>query len=452
MVQEQEMESTFVAKKHKKGKHKKHDHAIETDTEPSSSASNKEKDFLNPEEEKVEDTKEDLDSWTSNERLTLIESIRSQCPDNDSLSYKVREKKISWEKVTVSNHSAEQCRRMWQELQKQVRKHRTLPDLLHDAETVVHHPHKKKRKRHPDQPAKPLTPYILYIKEHREKVKAKNPGITLPDITRLLSQKWQSLSPRKREKYRLQYNKDREDFVKANEEFLQNHPAKKTKREGKPPALPFPFQCFYDAKISKYKQKHPNLSTSQLSAKLRAKYLKLKPSKKKKWISKAMESIPDYEKQLQEYLITHPEFKPPLRKIRLTKEEMVISKCSPEMDVDEITRQLMEVAPKDRRKKAKVIKTFPGAPEKPPKTAYTLFIKKEIGKLTVGSMTDKMTQLGKEWQSMAEQERKKYEKKLQRLKEDYELQVQEFEKTLSPEDLAKFRETQNNSRKKRKTD
>ncbi|XP_025095760.1 uncharacterized protein LOC112564878 isoform X5 [Pomacea canaliculata] len=59
------------------------------------------------------------------------------------------------------------------------------------------------------------------------------------------------------------------------------------------------------------------------------------------------------------------------------------------LDVDEITRQLMEVAPKDRKKKAKVIKS------------------------------------GKVWQ------RKKYGTKLQRLKEDYELQVQEFEKTVT---------------------
>ncbi|XP_025095757.1 transcription factor A, mitochondrial-like isoform X2 [Pomacea canaliculata] len=128
------------------------------------------------------------------------------------------------------------------------------------------------------QPVKPLHPEQMYIKKHLMKMKSKQPLTNRKEIYKKILERWENLPPRKRVKYHLQYIKDWEDFVKANEEFL---------------------------------------------------------------------------------------------------------------DVDEITRQLMEVAPKDRKKKAKVIKS------------------------------------GKVWQ------RKKYGTKLQRLKEDYELQVQEFEKTVT---------------------
>ncbi|XP_025095759.1 uncharacterized protein LOC112564878 isoform X4 [Pomacea canaliculata] len=134
----------------------------------------------------------------------------------------------------------------------EVRKHRTLSDILEDAKAAS--PIKVKR-----QPVKPLHPEQMYIKKHLMKMKSKQPLTNRKEIYKKILERWENLPPRKRVKYHLQYIKDWEDFVKANEEFLQNNPAKnKIRHEGKPPALPFAFQCFYNAKISKYKQKHPN--------------------------------------------------------------------------------------------------------------------------------------------------------------------------------------------------
>ncbi|PVD31029.1 hypothetical protein C0Q70_10306 [Pomacea canaliculata] len=58
--------------------------------------------------------------------------------------------------------------------------------------------HEEDKKKSKIGSTRPLTPQRRVIKEQRQKVKARNPGIKAPEINRLLSEKKQSLSPRKR--------------------------------------------------------------------------------------------------------------------------------------------------------------------------------------------------------------------------------------------------------------
>ena len=51
--------------------------------------------------------------------------------------------------------------------------------------------------QHPDQPTKPLTAYFQYVRDHREKMKAKHPDLSNVQLTKLLSQRWQALDPSK---------------------------------------------------------------------------------------------------------------------------------------------------------------------------------------------------------------------------------------------------------------
>ena len=52
---------------------------------------------------------------------------------------------------------------------------------------------KRKKVRDINAPKQPLTGYVRFLNERREKVRADNPGLTFSEITKLLGSEWSKL-------------------------------------------------------------------------------------------------------------------------------------------------------------------------------------------------------------------------------------------------------------------
>ncbi|KAL8589156.1 hypothetical protein ACOMHN_052494 [Nucella lapillus] len=369
------------------------------------------------------------EDWSSDEKLALMVAMRSQCPDLDKLSFTSQISKVDWNKVEVEGRTPEQCQEAWQNLSAKVRKFRTLGELMEDAKDMIVHPEKypnKRRKlkvsklKHPDRPTKPLTPFFSYIQDHREKFKAKHPDVSHIDFIRLISQKWQCLTSSKQSKYIKKYQTEQAAFLEANAKFLEEHP--ELNQRIPQPRPPTPYGTYMKSKMPAYKEKHPEMDNFQVQNNLRHKFAQLSPGKKRKWIQKAMDAVPDFEEKVRAYQRVHPDFEPPTKTVVLTKKEAALNG-----DVNE------------SQKKTKKVKLFPGAPKKPPRSAYQIFTTKKMQTLE-GSLKEKMQAISQLWQDMGHKQ-KKYVKKLNKQKQRYEQDLQAFRETLTAAELAAFDES-----------
>lgn len=88
----------------------------------------------------------------------------------------------------------------------QLRRYRTLTDLVIDARDWLKQPWPagnstaagSRRPKHPDLPKKPMTPYFRFYHEKREKYSRENPDLSMTELAKLISKKFQELSDKKK--------------------------------------------------------------------------------------------------------------------------------------------------------------------------------------------------------------------------------------------------------------
>ncbi|GIQ82570.1 hypothetical protein KIPB_007008, partial [Kipferlia bialata] len=134
---------------------------------------------------------------------------------------------------------------------------------------------KAKTAQHPDKPKRPASAYILYMKDERENVKNNHPDLPPKEIIRVVAQQYKALSEAEMKPYVDAYERAKEDYDIAMEEFFVKHPeergakgaggakkgaAKKGKEDGddkpKKGRAPTAFILFSQACRNKYKKKH----------------------------------------------------------------------------------------------------------------------------------------------------------------------------------------------------
>lgn len=74
---------------------------------------------------------------------------------------------------------------------------------------------KKRRKtfRDSNAPKAPLTGYVKFLTEQREKVRAENPELSFPEVTKLLGAQWSKLSSEEKQRYLDEADKDKERYM-----------------------------------------------------------------------------------------------------------------------------------------------------------------------------------------------------------------------------------------------
>ena len=76
---------------------------------------------------------------------------------------------------------------------------------------------KQKRKRQlkdVNAPKAPLTGYVRFLNEHREKFREENPDLPFHEVTKILGQKWSSMSLEEKQQYLDEAEKDKERYQK----------------------------------------------------------------------------------------------------------------------------------------------------------------------------------------------------------------------------------------------
>ncbi|XP_074505897.1 upstream binding transcription factor, like isoform X2 [Sebastes fasciatus] len=352
--------------------------------------------------------KNEPDDWTKEDCLTLLERIRSQLPDVDAMKYKTTESHFDWDKVCFSSFTGEMCRLKWQKVSSEVRKYRTMTELIVDATEFVKNPYKgKKLKTHPDFPKKPLTPYFRFFMEKRAKYAKIHPEMSNLDLTKILSKKYKELLDKKKQKYITEFQREKGEFEKNMARFKEDHPEliEERKKSDLPEKPKTPQQLWYNHEKKTYMKLHPEVSQKELKEALRRQWSQLSDKRRLKWISKALELQKDYEGSMRAYHEAHPD-----------------------VTSDDHVRSVLTKAERQLKDK------FDGRPTKPPPNGYSLYCAELMVNMKDVPSTERMVLCSKQWKVMTQKEKDMFQKRCEQRKKQYDVDLQRFLESLPDEE------------------
>ncbi|XP_078664656.1 nucleolar transcription factor 1-like isoform X1 [Branchiostoma floridae x Branchiostoma belcheri] len=371
---------------------------------------------------KVKEEAQEGELWNLDTTKELLDRIGKVLPPDDMVKFKTREERMDWSDVAFGGFTGEQCKEKWQKISNEIRKFRTMSELIADAKEWLKNPFDNKKKPekdskgrkalwlYPDLPKKPLTPYFRYFLEKRKKYAESHPEMDTVEVTKNLSQKFKQLPERKKAKYMQQYLKEREEYEANMVRFRQEHPdfaEEEMKKKGKtdePTKPKTPVQMFIQEKVDDYMKAHPNGNKREATDALRKQWNALTDGKRIKWINKALGVQKKYTAEMEQYMKDHPDFEVSAPRPLLTKAE----------------RKLKEKSE--------------GRPDKPPPNGYSLFCQELMLKLTDVPNKERMQECSRRWKTMSQKEKDGYQKKAEELKTSFEFDFQRYLETLSPED------------------
>nr|XP_057922877.1 upstream binding transcription factor, like [Doryrhamphus excisus] len=348
------------------------------------------------------------DEWRQEDCLTLLERIRSLLPDGDAMKYKTTESHFDWDKVGFGSFTGEMCRQKWNKVSSEVRKYRTMTELIMDAIEFVKYPYKgKKLKTHPDFPKKPLTPYFRFFMEKRAKYAKIHPEMSNLDLTKILSKKYKELPDKKKQKYVAEFQCEKEQFEKNMARFKHDHPElmEESKKSDLPEKPKTPQQLWHNHEKKTYMKLHPEVTQKEMKDVLRRQWSQLSDKKRLKWISKALELQKDYEDNMRAYHEAHPD-----------------------VTSDDHVRSVLTKAERQLKDK------FDGRPTKPPPNGYSLYCAELMVNMKDVPSTERMVLCSKRWKMMTQKEKDMFQKRCEQKKKQYDVDLQRFLDSLPEEE------------------
>ncbi|XP_030649624.1 nucleolar transcription factor 1 [Chanos chanos] len=350
--------------------------------------------------------------WAQDDLLKLLDAMKGNLPEKDHAKYKTSESHLNWEKVAFNDYSAEMCKQKWQEVSREIRKFRTLTELIIDAQDYIKNPYKgKKLKKHPDFPKKPLTPYFRFFMEKRAKYAKLHPEMSNLDLTKILSKKYKELPERKKAKYVQDFQRDKGTFEVNMMKFKEDHPdlvENMSKKGSNIPEKPkTPQQLWYNHEKKAFLKTHPDATTKDIKDSLGKQWTQLSDKKRMKWIQKSLEQHKQYEEIMREFIQQHPELK-------LTETDIVKSTLT------KAERQL-----KDK---------FDGRPDKPPSNGYSMFCAELMSNMKDVPSTERMVMCSKEWKLLKQSEKDGYQRRCEEKKKEFEVEMNRYLGSISVEE------------------
>ncbi|XP_012386077.2 upstream-binding factor 1-like protein 1 [Dasypus novemcinctus] len=164
-------------------------------------------------------------NWSKEDTLMLLECMENNLPANDECNFKTTQFHLDWEKIAFKDFSGEMCKLKWLEFSHNLRKFRTLTELVLEAQELAKYPHKwKKHKKHPECSKKPLTSYIRFYKEKFSEYSQIHPELKQQELTKVLSKKYKELPVHIKMKYTEEFQKEKQEFNKKLARFREEHP------------------------------------------------------------------------------------------------------------------------------------------------------------------------------------------------------------------------------------
>ncbi|KAE8744875.1 hypothetical protein FOCC_FOCC008516 [Frankliniella occidentalis] len=359
--------------------------------------------------------------WPQADLLELFNRMENHIPNNDALSFPTRADRLDWDEIAFNNYQPGDCKKTWTEISKKIRKFRLLREVLGDAREWARKPWTNfysKQNLHPDMPRRPLTQFMVYYMEKKDKVAAQHPNLNLMRVSQIISRMYASLSDEKKEAYAAKAAALREDYEEKLKIFYEKHPEykeiekpmrKPLARTGLPGGMKkprTPQQMFIDDRLEK-KKDEPHFDKNQVTLNAKEQWKNLSEKKKMVWITWALEEEAKYLETIKSIMAENPSFEPPTYKPVLKKEEV------------------------------KLKQRLSGKPQRPPNSGYSLYSRIMLGKcekLRQLLPKERMREISIKWHAMTDAGREEYAKRVKYEQEQYKLNYATYLESLPEEE------------------
>ena len=203
------------------------------------------------------------DDWSREDIVQLLECMEKNIPPNDRHTFKTTQSVMDWGKVAFKDFSGEMCKLKWLEVSYNLRKFRTLKELVLEAKENVNNSQSRKHKKHPDLPKKPLTAYLRFFKEMRPQYLQKQPKMSNQELTKVLSEEYRKLPEQIKLKYSQDFHREKQEFQEKMALFREQHPD--LVQNSKKPDVPKGSQSKVPKKFQENLQKVKSPSKNKLS-------------------------------------------------------------------------------------------------------------------------------------------------------------------------------------------
>uniref|UniRef100_A0A1Y1LT48 HMG box domain-containing protein n=1 Tax=Photinus pyralis TaxID=7054 RepID=A0A1Y1LT48_PHOPY len=376
----------------------------------------------------------DTIDWPPKDVQTLVSHIEQSLPKNDVLHYQTRVEKLNWDDISFSNYTGNDCKRVWFIIQKRIRRFRLLNEVLQDAKELVSKPwidfyHRSKMKRHPKFPKRPLSAYMLFYLQNKQKVQTECPGLDMMEISKETALMYKNCSPDDRQDYIKMAAAEKKAYDEKLEEFQRLHPETCVSEKSVKPAdtAPAPEKPSTPYRLF-YKQQHKNFYSnwegdlSSFKDQCKEEWRNLPDKQRVEWIDMSLEEEEKYQEELKNYVLRNPSYSAGVFKTVVSKSERAI---------------------KER---------LSGKPVKPPLSAYSLYAQIMLKSDEMKKIDPKlrMKVLADHWKNYTEQEKNVYHENYEQLVAQYKIDYATYLDSL-PESKRQ-EELLNNAKRKKKNE
>ena len=346
--------------------------------------------------------------WPEQDDFELFQRIKKALPADDNMKYDSRFNQLKWEMISFRDYSAGECKQRWFHVQAHLRRYRIADELVVDAMTWRQRPWTDinkviKFQEHPDYPKKPCTPTMIFSSEKKSQVLETQPEMTATELTKTMEKMYNEMDDQGKQIYIEKAKKDKEQFELKLNKFMLDHPqyparpkSAKMAVKATAPKAPTPFKLFSITKMADIHAGSRN--GNEAREKCREMFRELDDNQRLEWIYKSLEREKQYNEDLENFKMEHPEVEVGPKKSLLSKEERHI---------------------KDKNE---------GKPDKPPNSGYSLYSKKMLVSATVKHLDTKerMAEISRLWKALQEEERKTYNDEAQQLNVTYRVQLASY--------------------------
>ncbi|XP_072229838.1 nucleolar transcription factor 1-like [Leuresthes tenuis] len=180
--------------------------------------------------------------WNKENLLKLLAALKASVPNRERGSiYRRGLKAVDWNEVAFSPFSPEECQEKWTSIMQKMRKIRTLPELIVEAEEVISNP-SHNFKIHPEYPKKPIPPTAAYCEENLAKFRMENPELRTSKVFKFAVEQFSQLPDDEKAEYGRNFNLATEEYGKMMENFREQYaeassqhlvPTKRSKKKKK---------------------------------------------------------------------------------------------------------------------------------------------------------------------------------------------------------------------------
>ena len=159
-----------------------------------------------------------------------------------------------------------------------------------------------KKFKDPNAPKRPLSAYMVFCNQNREKVKRENPKIEVTEIMKKLGEGWKALSEKQRTPYKKEAALLKEKYEKEMESYVppEGFPLKKVdKDKPKKPLTNYIFFC--SEKRPEVVAKNPGMKATEVLSRLGEMWKALPEKNRETYNKKAAKAKIDYQKAVEAY-------------------------------------------------------------------------------------------------------------------------------------------------------